>query len=108
MRYLGYALDRNDVPRGKDIKNSNDAELVAHVARAGAELGADIIKTNYTGDFDTFRNVVEGCPAPVVMAGGPKTNTDEEFLEMVRGSIDAGGRGVAIGEMFSSTTTQRP
>lgn len=84
-------------PRGKDIKNSNDADLVAHVARAGAELGADIIKTNYTGDVDTFRDVVAGCPAPVVMAGGPKTNTDEEFLEMVRGAIDAGGRGVAIG-----------
>ncbi|HEX7628073.1 MAG TPA: 2-amino-3,7-dideoxy-D-threo-hept-6-ulosonate synthase [Candidatus Methanoperedens sp.] len=84
-------------PRGKDIKNSNDAELVAHVARAGAELGADIIKTNFTGDIDSFRSVVEGCPVPVVMAGGPKTNTDEEFLEMVRGAIDAGGRGVAIG-----------
>ncbi|MCZ7403199.1 MAG: 2-amino-3,7-dideoxy-D-threo-hept-6-ulosonate synthase [Candidatus Methanoperedens sp.] len=84
-------------PRGKDIKNSNDAELVAHVARAGAELGADIIKTNFTGDIDSFRSVVEGCPVPVVMAGGPKTNTDEEFLAMVRAAIDAGGRGVAIG-----------
>lgn len=84
-------------PRGKDIKNSNDAELVAHVARAGAELGADIIKTNFTGDIDSFRSVVEGCPVPVVMAGGPKANTDEEFLQMVRTAIDAGGRGVAIG-----------
>jgi fructose-bisphosphate aldolase/2-amino-3,7-dideoxy-D-threo-hept-6-ulosonate synthase len=36
-------------PRGKDIKNSNDPELVAHVARVGAELGADIIKTNFRG-----------------------------------------------------------
>jgi fructose-bisphosphate aldolase/2-amino-3,7-dideoxy-D-threo-hept-6-ulosonate synthase len=84
-------------PRGKDIKNSNDAELVAHVARAGAELGADIIKTNFTGDIDSFRSVVDGCPVPVVMAGGPKTNTDEEFLLMVRAALDAGGRGVAIG-----------
>ena len=84
-------------PRGKDIKNPNDAELVAHVARAGAELGADIIKTNFTGDVDSFRSVVEGCPVPVVMAGGPKANTDEEFLQMVRSAIDAGGRGVAIG-----------
>jgi fructose-bisphosphate aldolase/2-amino-3,7-dideoxy-D-threo-hept-6-ulosonate synthase len=84
-------------PRGKDIKNPNDAELVAHVARVGAELGADIIKTNYTGNIDTFKVVVEGCPVPVVMAGGPKTNTDEEFLEMVSSAIDAGGRGVAIG-----------
>lgn len=84
-------------PRGKDIKNPNDPELVAHVARAGAELGADIIKTNFTGDVDTFRAVVEGCPAPVVMAGGPRASTDEEFLGMVRAALDAGGRGVAIG-----------
>ncbi len=84
-------------PRGKAIKNSNDPEMVAHVARVGAELGADIIKTNFTGDIDSFRAVVKGSPVPVVMAGGPKTSTDEEFLTMVRAAIDAGGRGVAIG-----------
>ena len=84
-------------PRGKNITNPNDPELVAHVARVGAELGADVIKTNFTGDIDTFRKVVEGCPVPVVMAGGPKTSTDREFLTMVRAAMDAGGRGVAIG-----------
>ncbi len=85
-------------PRGKDIKNSNDPELVSHVARVGAELGADIIKTNFTGDVETFRTVVEGCkPVPVVMAGGPKTNTDEEFLNNVYDAVKAGGSGVAIG-----------
>ncbi len=85
-------------PRGKNIKNSNDPELVAHVARVGAELGADIIKTNFTGDVDTFRKVVDGCkPVPVVMAGGPKTSTDEEFLKNVYDATQAGGSGVAIG-----------
>lgn len=84
-------------PRGKNISNPNDPEMVAHVARAGAELGADIIKTNFTGSIESFRDVVEGCPVPVVMAGGPKTNTDEEFLKMVHDAMKAGGRGVAIG-----------
>ncbi len=84
-------------PRGKNIVNPHDPELVAHVARAGAELGSDVIKTLYTGDPDSFRQVVEGCPVPIVIAGGPKTNTDQEFLEMVRGAIDSGARGVAIG-----------
>lgn len=95
--FWGIPLIAMMYPRGKDIKNQNAVEAVAHVARAGAELGADIIKTNYTGDVDSFRDVVRGCPVPVVMAGGPKTNSDEEFLAMVRGAIDAGGRGVAIG-----------
>lgn len=84
-------------PRGAKIDNQHEAEVVAHAARAGAELGADIIKTNYTGDPDTFIDVVKGCPVPVVIAGGPKTETDEEFLEMVKGAMDAGGMGVAIG-----------
>ena len=84
-------------PRGRKIKNEYDMEVVRHAARIGAELGADIIKTNYTGDPDTFREVVKGCPVPVVMAGGPKTKTDEEFCQMVYDSIQAGGAGVAAG-----------
>jgi fructose-bisphosphate aldolase/2-amino-3,7-dideoxy-D-threo-hept-6-ulosonate synthase len=66
-------------------------------ARVGAELGADIVKTNYTGEVDTFKEVTAGCPVPVVVAGGPKMDTERELLQMVRDSIDAGGRGVAIG-----------
>lgn len=84
-------------PRGKKIKDEHDPEVVKLAARAGAELGADIIKTNYTGDPDTFKEVVEGCPVPVVIAGGPKVETEEELLRMVKDSIEAGGAGVAIG-----------
>jgi fructose-bisphosphate aldolase/2-amino-3,7-dideoxy-D-threo-hept-6-ulosonate synthase len=84
-------------PRGKDIINPHDPELIAHVARVGAELGADVVKTLYTGDPDTFKDVVQGCPVPIVIAGGPKTNTDEEFLQMIEGAMEGGARGVAIG-----------
>ncbi|MBS7647662.1 MAG: 2-amino-3,7-dideoxy-D-threo-hept-6-ulosonate synthase [Candidatus Bathyarchaeia archaeon] len=84
-------------PRGEKIKNEYDVDVVKHAARIGAELGADIIKTNYTGSMETFREVVKGCPVPVVMAGGPKTNTDEEFCNMVYGAIRAGAAGVAAG-----------
>jgi fructose-bisphosphate aldolase/2-amino-3,7-dideoxy-D-threo-hept-6-ulosonate synthase len=95
--FWGMPLVAMMYPRGKNIANPNDVEVVSHAARAGAELGADIIKTNYTGDPDSFKRVVAGCPVPVVIAGGPKTNTDLEFLEMIEGAIGAGGRGVAIG-----------
>ncbi len=84
-------------PRGPKITNSCDVDLVKLVARVGAELGADIIKTNYTGSPETFKEVVKGCPVPVVMAGGPKADTDNAFCEMVYGSIVAGGAGVAAG-----------
>lgn len=83
--------------RGAKIKNEYDVNVVKHAARVGAELGADIVKVNYTGSPDTFRDVVRGCPVPVVIAGGEKMETDEEILDMVRGSIEAGGAGVSIG-----------
>ncbi|WP_456330461.1 2-amino-3,7-dideoxy-D-threo-hept-6-ulosonate synthase [Archaeoglobus sp.] len=83
-------------PRGEGI-NQFDEKAVALAARVGAELGADIIKTNFTGEVESFRRVVEGCPVPVVVAGGPKMSSDEDILRMVRMAIDAGARGVAIG-----------
>jgi fructose-bisphosphate aldolase/2-amino-3,7-dideoxy-D-threo-hept-6-ulosonate synthase len=95
--FWGMPLIAMMYPRGEKVKDEHDVEYVKHVARVGAELGADIIKTNYTGDVDSFREVVKGCPVPVVIAGGPKMTTDEGVLEMIRGAMDAGGRGASIG-----------
>jgi len=83
--------------RGPKIKNQYDPAMVKHAARVGAELGADIVKVPYTGTPETFRDVAEGCFVPVVIAGGEKMDTDEDILEMVKGSLDAGGAGVSIG-----------
>lgn len=84
-------------PRGKKVKSEHEPEVVGHVARVGAELGADVIKTNYTGDPDSFKEVIRSCPVPVIIAGGPKANTDAEVLEMVEDAISAGASGVSIG-----------
>jgi fructose-bisphosphate aldolase/2-amino-3,7-dideoxy-D-threo-hept-6-ulosonate synthase len=95
--FWGMPLLAMMYPRGETIQNPYDADVVAHVARVGAELGADIVKTNYTGDPDSFSKVVEGCPVPVVIAGGPKMDSDEDVLRMVEGAMEAGASGVAIG-----------
>jgi fructose-bisphosphate aldolase/2-amino-3,7-dideoxy-D-threo-hept-6-ulosonate synthase len=84
-------------PRGTKIKDQHSADVVAQAARVGAELGADIIKTNYTGRVETFREVVRGCRVPVIVAGGPKAETVQEILQMVHESVEAGGAGVSIG-----------
>jgi fructose-bisphosphate aldolase / 2-amino-3,7-dideoxy-D-threo-hept-6-ulosonate synthase len=84
-------------PRGENIKNPHDPEVVAHAARVGAEAGADIVKAVYTGDPASFRRVVRGCPVPIVIAGGPKANTDREILEMCEGAMMAGAKGVTFG-----------
>jgi fructose-bisphosphate aldolase/2-amino-3,7-dideoxy-D-threo-hept-6-ulosonate synthase len=104
---LGRVADKCDIhgmpllammyPRGPKIKSEHDVEVVAHAARLGAELGADIIKTNYTGDIESFKIVVGSCPAPVIIAGGPKCKTDQEILQTTYESIQAGGSGISIG-----------
>lgn len=95
--YWGIPLLAMMYPRGQKVENEHDVELVKHAARVGSELGVDIVKTNYTGDPDSFKEVVEGALVPVVITGGPKVDTDEELLQMVKDSIEVGGAGVAFG-----------
>jgi fructose-bisphosphate aldolase/2-amino-3,7-dideoxy-D-threo-hept-6-ulosonate synthase len=84
-------------PRGENIKNPNDAATIAHASRIGAEAGADIVKTVYTGDIDSFKDIVKSCPVPIVIAGGPKSKTNRDTLEMCHGAIQAGAKGVTFG-----------
>ena len=84
-------------PRGENVKNPHDPEIVAHVARIGAESGADIVKTLYTGDIDSFSKIVKSTPAPIVIAGGPKAKTDMDVLQMTEDAMKAGAKGVTYG-----------
>ena len=72
-------------------------EAMASAARLGFEHGADVVKCYYTGDVDTFRTVVENCPIPVLIAGGPRMDTDRDVLEMVADAIKAGAAGLVFG-----------
>ncbi|MBN2019968.1 MAG: class I fructose-bisphosphate aldolase family protein [Sedimentisphaerales bacterium] len=83
--------------RGAKIKNEFDVTYVKHAARVGAELGADIVKVPYTGSIESFKEVVRGCPVPVVIAGGPKMDSDEDIFKMAEGALKAGAAGLSIG-----------
>lgn len=96
-RTWGMPLLAMIYPRGEKIKDEYDVKFVKHAARVGDEMGADIVKVSYTGSPESFREVVSGCSVPVVIAGGEKMDSDQAILEMVKGSIDAGGSGVSIG-----------
>ena len=91
----------NDTDENHDQLASEDpdsyAELVAHAARVGAELGADIVKTRFTGSRDSFRRVLSAVhPTPVFVAGGP-TTSDEVALKMADLALGAGARGISFG-----------
>ncbi len=97
-RKWGIPLLAMMYPRGQKITDENDPDVVNIAVRAGVELGADIVKTNYTGNIDTFKEIVNGVNhIPVIIAGGPKIDTTEELFQMVYDSIQAGGAGIAFG-----------
>lgn len=95
---VGLPLIVESVLWGTRLRDDKqDPELLAFAARMAAELGADAIKTTYTGDAETMRQVVEGCPIPVLVLGGVKADTFAPVLEATRGALAAGAKGVVYG-----------
>ena len=75
-------------PEFRTLKSINMA------ARVGAELGADIIKCPYVEGFEP---VTATTYVPVVILGGAKQGSEREMLVKIKGAVDAGGAGVAVG-----------
>ena len=86
-------------PRGEKIKDPHDPQIVGHVARIGAECGADI---------DSFSKVVKSTPVPIVIAGGPKAKSDMDVLQMTEDAMKAGAKGVTYGRnIFAHKSPQK-
>jgi fructose-bisphosphate aldolase, class I len=96
-RRVGIPVIVESVLWGSRLEDKRDPELLAFGARVAAELGADAIKTAYTGDPETMRQVVAGCPVPVLVLGGVRSSSPEVVLEATRGAIESGARGVVYG-----------
>ena len=78
---------------GREMEK-RDSRYLSLACRVCAEIGASVVKTYYCEDFE---KVVNGCPVPVVIAGGPKTESDLEVLEFVYRGMQAGAVGVNLG-----------
>jgi putative autoinducer-2 (AI-2) aldolase len=78
---------------GKELEK-REAKYLALSSRIAAEFGAHFVKTYYC---EGFEKVVEGCPVPIVVAGGPKMNTEFEVFELTYRAIQEGAVGVDMG-----------
>jgi DhnA family fructose-bisphosphate aldolase class Ia len=70
---------------------------MGHACRIGAELGVDFIKTNYTGDIESFRTICEQVYVPIVVLGGGKSKDSRDLLQGIYDALQAGASGVAVG-----------
>ena len=77
---------------GKEM--TRDARYLSLACRIAAELGAHVVKTYYC---ENFERVVEGCPVPVVIAGGKKLSKEIDALELAYNAIEHGAVGVDMG-----------
>jgi putative autoinducer-2 (AI-2) aldolase len=79
---------------GRELDQKQQTRFLSMACRICAEAGADVVKTYYCEDFE---KVVEGCPVPVVIAGGPKTDSQLEVLQFVHDGMQRGAAGVNLG-----------
>ena len=84
--------------KGAAVLPENVADDILVASRIGAEMGADIIKTRYSGDQESFRDIVTSTGRPVMVAGGPLRDASlRALLEMVDQCLSAGAEGVIFG-----------
>ena len=83
--------------RGPQIVDEYALEHVAHCARVGMELGADMVKVVYSGSVETFAQVIDSCAVPVVIAGGEEIKSTFDILQMAQEAIIAGATGLSVG-----------
>ena len=93
--WLGVPVLAEVIPRPPHLPDRYSPDAVAYASRVAVELGADAIKTFFTGDG--FEGVVRSVPAPIVVLGGPRKGTLLDALTEAYRAVRAGARGVAYG-----------
>jgi DhnA family fructose-bisphosphate aldolase class Ia len=94
----GMPFQAEVIPDGFDQRDKHTPENIARVCRQAAEMGADYIKSLYTGDPESMQRVVEGaCAVPIVILGGERVSDEAALLHQVADALSAGVSGVAFG-----------
>jgi fructose-bisphosphate aldolase/2-amino-3,7-dideoxy-D-threo-hept-6-ulosonate synthase len=96
MPLIAEAEYPNSYYGDEDFASTWGVPYLRRSARLCAELGADVIKSNWTGSPETFREIVECVPVPVVVAGGSR-ESDLDLLTKVADARAAGAAGCSVG-----------
>ena len=82
--------------------DKHNADVLQHACRIAYELGADAIKTEYTGDVESMRGIIESVEVPVLTLGGAEGSRDD-VLRNARDAISAGAKGLIFGRNVWNT-----
>ena len=77
--------------------DKTDPQILSLYCRIAAELGADLVKCIHPGNEDALRTVIDGCPAPVLVAGGSRAEKSEQAYVRAESAMRAGAVGLVYG-----------
>jgi class I fructose-bisphosphate aldolase len=78
-------------------EDKTDAQVLGLYCRVAAEVGADLVKCIYPGSAEALRKIIEGCPAPLLLAGGARAETPDQAYAHAQEAIQAGAAGLVFG-----------
>jgi DhnA family fructose-bisphosphate aldolase class Ia len=93
----GLPFQAEVIPGGFNQPDQHTAVNIAMVTRQAAEMGADYVKTLYTGGPESMWRVVEGATVPVIILGGDRTTDENALVTQVSDALAAGVSGIAFG-----------
>jgi len=79
------------------VEDVFDAEVIAMNCRIAAEIGADVVKTDWSGDVESFRKVTSTAGVPVLAAGGTRLDSDADVVATINAILQADAQGVLFG-----------
>ena len=94
---LAMMIEPRSARERTNAEDKTTPELLAMYCRISAEIGADIVKCIYPGNVEALRTVVEGCPAPLLVAGGARAGKPEDAYRQAQGAMEAGAAGLVFG-----------
>jgi DhnA family fructose-bisphosphate aldolase class Ia/ferredoxin len=96
----GLPLFIEPMPFGPRVTGSNYNDLLKIGIRVAEEIGADAIKIPYSGDQESFKQIVNSVDIPVFILGGAKSKTYRDACELVKDAMDAGANGTVFGRQL--------
>lgn len=93
----GLPMMIEPIPVGFEETSAHTPENIGKAAKMACEIDSDIVKMQYTGDPESFHEIMSTLYRPVVILGGPGRNNDRGVMEDIRHAMDAGAIGTTIG-----------
>ncbi len=96
-RQVGLPCIIEPLAYGGKVTGGNLVEILTLGARMAVEIGADALKIPYTGDVDSFRNLIEFSGVPTLVLGGARSDNERDALELYAEAQEAGASGCLMG-----------